>query len=299
MKKAVDDFIGKMKIRGLRPASITSAEQRLELLLKVSLNGSRSIRWLRDRGQALYDQAQVDRAPDTHRNALAIGKAFGRHCVKQRWLHANPFEHVDGVGRRRHGKPQLGVDEATKLANKCLELGAEPAAVAVLAALLLGPRASEVIERDVRDLDDSGRLLWIRESKTDAGKRAVEVPEMLRPLLLGLAKDRIAAAPLFWDDDGARPTRHWVLYHCRRLCELAGVPRTTAHGLRGTHGSLARRGGATAELVAAQLGHSSTGVTERAYITRRASQAADTGVVVAAVGNCAGNDPDPETSKIG
>lgn len=295
MSKAVQAFLAKARLRELRPASIESLEDRLELLLRVSVNGARSIRWLRGRGDELYNKAQEGRAPDTHRNALAIGRAFGAFCVKQRWLRANPFEGVESVGRRRRGKPQLGVDEARKLTAACLAAGVHPEPVAVIATLLLGPRASEVIERDVRDLDDDGRLLWIRDSKTEAGKRALEIPELLRPLLLHLASDRIAAAPLFWNASGSRPTRHWVRDQCQRFCRLAGVPEITAHGLRGTHGSIARRGGATAELVAAQLGHASVGVTNAAYITRRAASAADSGAVVAALGNPAGNhSPDDE-----
>jgi len=293
--KAVRVFLERMKVRGLKPASVTSAEDRLDVMLDLDTNGSRPVRWLRDRGGELYERAQEGRAPDTHRNALAVGKAFGKFCVKQRWLRDNPFSDVEGAGRRRKGKAQLGVDEARKLTELCLSMGPQPEAVAVLAALLLGPRASEVIERDVRDLDDGGRLLWIRDSKSEAGKRAIEVPEVLRPLLLALAKDRIAAAPLFWDRRGKRPSRHWVLNHCRRLCKLAGVPVVSAHGLRGTHGSLARRGGATAELVAAQLGHAHVGVTNAAYITRQAAQAADSGAVVSALGELGGNsasDPD-------
>jgi integrase len=295
LRKAVAAFLDKMKVRGLRPASITSAEDRLELLLRVSSNGTRPLRWLRDRGLELYEQAQADHAPDTHRNALATGKAFGKFCVKQRWLRSSPFEEVEGVGRRRRGKSQLGVDEARKLADTCLAAGPAPEPIAVLATLLLAPRASEVIERDVRDLDDGGRLLWIRDSKTAAGKRAVEIPELLQPLLVALSKDRIAGAPLFWTANGTRPSRHWVRDQCKRFCKLAGVPETTAHGLRGTHSSLARRGGATAELVAAQLGHAGVGVTNAAYIQRRAAKAADTSAVTAAIGKSEGNrEPEPE-----
>jgi integrase len=288
-------FLDRMKARELRPASIASATDRLEILLRASVNGQRPVRWLRGRGAELYDAAQIGRAPDTHRNALAMGKSFGKFCVKQHWLREDPFAEVEPVGRRRKGKAQLGVDEARKLTELCLSLGPQPEAVAVLATLLLGPRASEVIDRDVRDLDDGGRLLWIRDSKTEAGKRSVEVPEVLRPLLLALSRDRIAGAPLFRDQDGERPTRHWVLHHCRRLCKLAGVPEVSAHGLRGTHGSLARRGGATAELVAAQLGHAGTYVTTTAYITRHAALSADCAAVAATLREPGGNrDPEPE-----
>lgn len=293
--KAVTTFLDKMKARELRPSTIESATDRLEILLRVEINAHRPVRWLRGRGAELYDAAQAGRAPDTHRNALGIGRQFGKLCVKLGWLRENPFEGVEPVGRRRKGKTQLGVDEARKLAAHCLSLGAHPEPVAVLAALLLGPRASEVVNRDVRDLDDGGRLLWIRQSKTESGKRAIEVPEILQPLLIALSKDRIAGAPLFWGSRGERPNRHWVSYHCRRLCKDAGVPVVTAHGLRGTHSSIARRGGATAELVAAQLGHAGTGVTNAAYISRRSSDSANASAVAAAIGEPAGNiDADPD-----
>ena len=38
-------------------------------------------------------------------------------------------------------------------------------------ALLLGMRASEVLCRVVRDLDDAGRVLWIPLGKTDNARR--------------------------------------------------------------------------------------------------------------------------------
>jgi integrase len=140
--------------------------------------------------------------------------------------------------------------------------------------------AVEIVQRDVRDLDDGGRLLWIPDSKTESGKRTLEVPELLQPLLLALAKDRIGAAPLFVGRRGARPTRWWLGYHCKALCARAGVPAITPHGLRSTHGSIARRGGATGEIVATQLGHASSAITNRVYIRPEASQAAETTAVL-------------------
>ncbi len=283
VRAAVDAYVQKMRDRELRASSIESAEDRLAIILGLAVNGNRPLRWLRNRGVELYDAAQIGHAPDTHRNALAAGRSFGKFCLKMRWLKLNPFADVEGVGRRRHGKEQLRGSEAIKLTDLCLSLGIEPAPIAVLAVLILGPRASEVIDREVRDLDNGGKLLWIPDSKTDAGKRTLDVPGLLQPLLLALAKDRIGAAPLFRRRDGSKATRHWILYHCKRLCAVAGVPVITVHGLRGTHGSLARRGGATGELVAAQLGHASVGITNRAYIQAGASQAADADVVLGVI----------------
>jgi hypothetical protein len=47
----------------------------------------------------------------------------------------------------------------------------ESGTVAALVSLLMGMRASEITTRVARDLDDGGRLLWIPDAKTEAGKR--------------------------------------------------------------------------------------------------------------------------------
>lgn len=274
IKAAVEAYVKSLIARGLKFATYDRAEDHLHRLLRVEVNGGRPIGWIAKRGEQLYELAQEKSAVDSHRNALAAGKAFGRWCAKRGWLRADPFADVEGVGRRRRGKPQLRVDESRKLTALCLELGAKPEPVAVLAALLLGPRASEIVQRDVRDLDDNGSLLWIPDSKTEAGKRQLEIPWLLQPLLRELAKDRPGDAPLFLDRHGKRPTRWWLAYHCRALCGRAKVPTISPHGLRGTHSSLASRGGATGELVAAQLGHASPAITRRVYVRPEASQAA-------------------------
>jgi integrase len=65
-----------------------------------------------------------------------------------------------------------------------------------MTAFLLGLRASEVTDRVVRDLDDDGRLLWIEFGKTKRSRRTLEIPAILRPYLLALAKGRAPDAQL-------------------------------------------------------------------------------------------------------
>jgi integrase len=112
----------------------------------------------------------------------------------------------------------------------------------------------------LRDLDDGGRIFVVSESKTEAGVRRVGVPEVLRPLLLSLAKDKAPTAPLFpgLTKDGLR---WWV----ESLCKEAGVPRVTPHGLRGTNATAALTVNANPLTVAAALGHANIGVTLRHY----------------------------------
>jgi hypothetical protein len=51
---------------------------------------------------------------DSHRSMLAEARMLGKFCVSKRWLRANVVEGVQGKGRRRHGKPQLRIDEARR-----------------------------------------------------------------------------------------------------------------------------------------------------------------------------------------
>jgi integrase len=267
---AVDAYEVWQRERGLAGSSIARTRDHLRAILKLDGNGHRPLRWVTPKRAAeFYEAAQPNRAVDTHRNELGCAKAWGKYCVKQGWLTTNPFSGVEAIGRRKRGKLQLHATEARKLLDKCIEERSRES-VAVALALLLGLRASEVAHRQVRDLDDGERLLWVPRGKTAAARRHLEVPEVLRPLLRELAGDRPGAAWLLGASDLDRPTRHWVLYNVGRLCDLAKVPVITAHGLRGTHASLATAAGATSHVVAGALGHASTSVTEAAYIAPQA-----------------------------
>jgi integrase len=168
------------------------------------------------------------------------------------------------MGRRKRGKEQLRIDEARTFLATCeaCASGGDEGAIAAMTALLLGLRASEVSERVVRDLDDDGRILWVPFSKTEAGKRTLEVPANLRPHLKRLTKGKAPADRLFTEKD-----RDWVRYHVQRMCGLAKVPVVTTHSLRGLHATLAIKHGSTGHVVASALGHTSfDGMTKRHYV---------------------------------
>jgi site-specific recombinase XerC len=92
-------------------------------------------------GQKLYDdftQAKTkdDRtmSVDSARNTLSEAKTFLAWTVTKRWARTNALADVEGVGKRRRGKPQLTVDEARKwLGMEMAET--EDGAVAALMAL--------------------------------------------------------------------------------------------------------------------------------------------------------------------
>jgi len=226
--------------------------------------------WCAGRYAALAKEMSVD----SHRNILAECKTWLRWCVGKGWLRESPLETVEGTGKRRHGKPQLSRDESRRLLAVAYdESEVEDGAVAAAMALLMGMRASEIADRQVRDLDDGGRILRIPDSKTEAGKRDLEIPGELQVMLRARATGRPGTA-LLLDCPRADRRDGWVRYHVRRLCKAAGVPVISSHGLRGTHSSIAVEAGATGRLVADQLGHGSPTVSETSYTRRDVQDAA-------------------------
>jgi integrase len=208
---------------------------------------------------------------DTHRNTLAEARMLAKWAVKKRWLRSSPVDDIEGKGKRRHGKAQLRIDEARNWMAKAAELAdaGEGGAVAAMMTLLLGMRASEIVSRVVRDLDDDGRLLWIPDAKTEAGKRTLRVPDMLRPYLQRLVDGRKPEELIFgvhWRDW----PREWV----QAICEKAAVPLVCAHSMRGLHSTLAMDAGVTGHVVAASLGHESVSTTVQSYAQPQAVEGA-------------------------
>jgi integrase len=216
-------------------------------------------------------------AADTHRNRLAEVKTFLRWCGERGWIGRNPAESVKGTGKRRPRGKSLGKDghelrvkEARAWYGKALELAqlGDEGATGALVAMLLGMRASEIVSRTVRDLDEDeepGDLLWIPDSKTPAGRRQLEVPDVLRPLLVALAEGKKADRYLFEAKPGQSHWRDWIRHNVRRICELVDVPKVTAHAMRGLLATLTTSRGMAGHLVAATLGHESERTTMHAY----------------------------------
>ena len=64
--------------------------------------------------------------------------------------------------------------------------------------------------------------------------------------------------------------RDWPRKWVQRICKAAGVPKVTAHAMRGLHGTLAVDSGITSHAVAAALGHESFRTTAESYAQRDA-----------------------------
>jgi integrase len=214
---------------------------------------------------------------DYHRNTLIEARSFLRWCKDEmKWIESNPLEGVKGVGRRNKGKPQLRFDEARTWYTTAFELAekGEHGAVAALMALMMGMRASEIVKRKARDLDDGGHLLWIGfpetrlrhlEVKTQKAQRILEVPEELRPYLVRLKEGKGATDLLFTGRGGKAHHRDWPNAWVQRICENAGVPNVCAHSMRGLQATVSIVRGLAVRETAEKLGHESSKTTLANY----------------------------------
>jgi len=212
----------------------------------------------------------------TQRYTLKLAKGLFRWAVNKGYLSESPFANIQPVGRPSRGKKQLRFDEAERFISTAFQLFDErqdTMALAAVTALLLGCRASEVLQLRVRDLDCGGTKLWVaaRDSdyrgKTANAARDPDVPEVLRPRLLKLTADQAPDAYLFGLSSTGKPKSRQALHSTvQRLCVAAGVPVVCTHSLRGVWATAGVRSGALSHAVAAALGHGSFAVTAKHYV---------------------------------
>jgi integrase len=152
----------------------------------------------------------------------------------------------------------------------------DPLSVASATLVYTGLRSDEVMGAQVRDLDAEGTVFGVGESKTEAGRRGVEVADILRPYLQALAKDRQGQEYLFeFTPQRVRPCKNErkrrtdaLLRRTRSICKAAGLPVVCSQSMRGLHSDLAAGFGVTGHAVAKALGHTSFSITKRHYVDR-------------------------------
>ncbi len=203
--------------------------------------------------------------------ALAQGKV---QCDGRAWREARPFKGVDAAKIR-----YLKDDEVTRLVNAC-----QPdLRQIVTAALLTGSRYGELTRVRVEDFDSDARILHVTEAKggrprvnylTDEGVRFFENATFGKEH--GDLIFRKASGTKWKHANQFRPLKE--------ACEAAYIrPAVSFHVLRHTHGSRLAMKGVPMAVIAAQLGHADTRMTERHYAHLSPSFVADT--VRAALGS--------------
>jgi integrase len=185
-------------------------------------------------------------------------------------------------GRRRRLKadrPRRARLEADQVVT-LLQVAGEHRALLATAIMAGGLRASEVTALRWRDINLAEHRLTVVESKSDAGRRQVDLAPDLRDLL---AAHKLAS-PYSRPDDYVFPTRRGtrrdrnavrtrILYpaieRANALLEAGGKPTispdVTFHSLRRTYASLLAEAGADAAYTKAQIGHRSAKLTLEVY----------------------------------
>ena len=305
-RQAIDEFCTYLQEeRGCGERSVDTARGRLRRFFagldepaRLSLGeGDELYKVLRKRKVRSGEPISVQE----HRLCLRVAKQLGKWMVSEKHWRDNPLLQVEPIGKPKRGeesKPQLSRDELRTLVSKALDLGerGDAGAAATLCCGLLGLRASTVVDRLRRHLDDGGRTLTARAKGRTVDLSLVgqdgeqeRIMQRLRRVLQLQARGKLPEAPLI----GAGHDRWWVRRAVQRLCEEAGVRVVPPHGLRGTVTSVGRQLQIAPALLAGALGHSEA-VQERHYATPAAQAAGQVGGVLIALTGPAGrsrNDP--------
>lgn len=197
-----------------------------------------------------------------------LNRAFhaDRAASDTAWRKVKPFKRVDEAVVR-----YLSVTEARHLVHAC----AEDFRKLVLAALLTGCRYAELTRLKCADFNTDSGTLAIRLSK---GKvRHVVLTAEAQDAFESWTADRSASDLVFLRAD----QNAWGTSHQKRPLEEASaragiVPAVTFHILRHTHGSQLAMKGVPMGVIAVQLGHADTRMTEKHYAHLAPSYVAQT-----------------------
>ena len=291
IRDAIEAYVRSQQMAGARPSTLDGTRRALTVYWAGILDWPVG-RITARRAQEQYDALQAWVGPKghtlavaTHRSYVQTARSWGRWIAAKGWTKGpSPVDVVKGVGRKKRGKPQLSLDEARRFYGTALEAArqGDEGAVAVLMAISMGLRTSEILSRTPRDLDNEGTDLRIADNlvldfkcKNESSKRPVKIPTDLQPILARICANKLPTAPLFpaASRSGRRP-RQWMPVQVERLCTLAGVPKVCPHSLRGVSATAAAAAGALPELVAKMLGHTSSTMTKDHYIKPGISEAA-------------------------
>ncbi len=199
----------------------------------------------------------------------ALNHAFreGRVASDDAWRKVKPFREADAPVVHF-----LSDDECRRIVNAC---GGGFRNI-VKGALLTGCRYGELTRMRAADFNDEVGTITVRESKSGKPRHVVLTDEG-RALFAELTAGRTGRELVFVRDDG----KAWGPSHQQRPLDAASArakiePAATFHILRHTYASALAMRGVPMGVIAAQLGHSDTRMTERHYAHLSPNYVADT-----------------------
>ena len=195
-----------------------------------------------------------------------------------RWgaITRNPCDAVDPPKRRRF-TPELPNDVQLARLVEAIRRS-ETWSTAILLGLYTGMRRGELLRLTWANVDLEGRFLSVRQSKTDAGRRRIDLsPDIVD--VLGVHKERQTSykggrdVNLIYDDQDAifadpfgKPYEPNSFTHAfKAIATSVGLPNMRLHDLRHLHATLLLAEGIHSKVVSDRLGHSSVRVTGDLY----------------------------------
>jgi integrase len=212
-------------------------------------------------------QATANRILTVLKAALNHAWRDGKASSDEAWRRVKPYHDVDAPVVR-----YLTEAECVRLVN-ATEAAFRPM---VRAALLTGCRYGELVAMYVADFNPDSGTLAVRTSKSGKPRHVVLTDEGQR-FFASLTAGRGGADLMFKRTDG----EHWGKSHqarpLRLACKRAKItPAISFHVLRHTHGSQLAMRDVPMAVIAKQLGHAGTRMTEKHYAHLAPSYVAET-----------------------
>jgi integrase len=199
--------------------------------------------------------------------ALNLAFSEGKVPSDSAWRRVRPFRGVDAARIR-----YLSVEECVRLVNAC------PVDLRhlVKAGLLTGARYSELTRLVASDFNPDAGTVLIQISKS--GKpRHITLTDEARAYFTDLATGRPSHTLIFTRSNGSAWRPSDQSRPMRAACKVAKItPPISFHILRHCHGSLLALAGAPLQVIAAQLGHADSRISEKHYSHLSPSYVADT-----------------------
>lgn len=204
------------------------------------------------------------------RAALNFGYRRNRIATKAAWEKISPFRQVDAPKVR-----YLSIDECKRLIEAC------PADFRrlVRGALYTGMRYSELTALRVNAFNRASNTIHVAESKSGKS-RFIALTDEGTSFFSSVAEGKAEGAFLFRHDDGRHKGEPWEhtqqTYWMNEACREAKIsPAISFHILRHTYASQLAMNNTPMPVIAAQLGHADTRMTERHYAHLGRSYVAD------------------------
>lgn len=211
-------------------------------------------------------RATANRTLTTLKAALNHAFREGHATTDEAWRRVLPFREADAP-KVRYLEPA----EIKRLVNAT----ARTFRPLVQAALLTGCRYGEIAAFRVGDLDLAAGTITVRASKSGKARHVVLTDDGVA-LFEARAAGKLGDALLFAREDGAAWGKSHQHRPLRAACKRAKiVPAASFHILRHSYATTLLRAGVPLPVIAANLGHADTRMTERHYAHLAPSHVAD------------------------